>query len=497
MYGDTHGYRAAGARLLVPALIALAFLCAGSTSADITQDEQSILSRISIQRMMSVVERLCSDEFRGRKAGSPEHYAVAEYLASQFRECGLSTPGWERFDGYKQRLTMRYALVRSKDEIKATITYDGPDGSKRTRVFDYRKYNGVGGLDLESEVVFVGYGIHDPASGYDDYAGLDVAGKIVLWLPGQPPGAKLTKTATSSHKIITAYQKGAVACLVCKSASTADDEGTNIGLSGSIADFPYVAIDKSIAADLLSRDIQSGKTGFPSDTSHLRAGVTGGKVRLSITPVCDPARETLNIIGVIPGTDTTVAGEIVMVGAHYDHIGAGPGGETFPGADDNASGVAALLETARSIRESGLMPRRTIVFVSWTGEEGGLVGSNYFTSNAPFPLKNIVSNIQLDMVGAGTPGTFVTTGAAYSEHYRHLASSGRDLGLTLNADVVVGASDHLAFVRKKVPSSLIYAAGEHPNYHSVRDTPSALDARVLESAARLTTLAVWRAANSD
>lgn len=465
--GHSRGYFFA--RALV--VLALVLSSVVQSYAALTQDEQHLLSCINVSGMTSTIERLCSDAFAGRRAGSPQQALVVDYLASKFGSDGLSAFQTAGFDGYKQPLTMRYSLVKSEDDIKATLTYNVA-GKQKSRVFAYRQFNGRGGLDLHSDVVFVGYGTHD------DFASLDVTGKIVFWLPGQPKGAH---PLTDYHKMLAAYQRGALACLTCRGSG--NEPMTNVGLSGSIADFPYIAIDRKIASELLHQP----------DLSRLAVGTHGASIRLQVTPVCDPDRPTYNIVGVLPGTD--LADEIVILGAHFDHLGCSACG-IFRGADDNASGTSVVLEVARAIAGSGLKPRRTIVFASWTGEEAGLIGSNYFAGHPPIPLQKVVSNIELDMVGAGTPDAFMTTGAtAYPAEYQYLASSGADLGLKLTPDVIVGASDHLAFVRKKVPTSLIYSAGEHPNYHSTRDVPAAINRQVLGSAAKLTLLSVWRAAN--
>lgn len=456
------------------AILALALTSVVRAEAALTPDEQKLLSYVSVPSMTSTIERLCSDEFAGRRAGSPQQSLAIDYLTSQFGKYGLSAFQVKGFEGFHQPLTMRYSLVNSEDDIKATLTYDVA-GKPKSRTLVYRKFNGRGGLDLRSDVVFVGYGVQD------DYATLDVNGKIVFWLPGQPKGMHPT---TDYHKMLAAYQHGAVACLTYKPPEPNNDAGTNVGLSGSIADFPYLAIEPKIASEILRR----------SDMRSLPVGALGVNVRLQVTPVSDPDRPTCNIIGILPGTD--LADQVVIIGAHFDHLGCSACG-IFRGADDNASGTSVVLEVARAICKSGIKPRRTIVFASWTGEEAGLVGSNYFAANPPVPLDKIVSNVELDMVGAGTPGTFMTTGAsAYPAHYQNVASGAADLGYKLTPDVIVGASDHLAFTRKKVPTSLIYSAGEHPNYHSTRDVPAAINRQVLESAAKLTLLSVWRAANA-
>ena len=481
-------HRSVKLRISTLALLMFGLSVCRPSAASISPDEVKLLSGISALNMMRTIQRLCADDFDGRRAGSPQHAKVIEYVSSRFRDCGLTPLNADGFQGYEQPMTMRYSLVRNDDDIKATISYMRPrkGGSvERAKSFAYRGYSGRGGLNLKSQVVFVGYGVQDQSAGRDDYKGLDVTGKIVLWIAGQPKD-KLSRPATGARKMLTAYQHGAVACLAYRSPGISDEFGTNVGLSGSIADFPCIAIDKSIATEVLG-----------ADPAKAKPGAIGADLRLKVTPVCDPERKTFNVIGVIPGADPQLKDEIVLVGAHSDHLGDMGPKQIFRGADDNASGTSVVLETARAISLSGLKPKRTIVFASWTGEECGLIGSNYFAAHPPFPLKEIISNVEVDMVGAGDPALMRTTGAsAYPDHYRHIASSAADLGIRLDADTIHGASDHLAFVRKRVPSSLISSGGFHPNYHTVRDTPEGLNPKVLESAAKLTALSVWRAANS-
>lgn len=474
--------------------ILMVFAC-NPSYASLTGDERVILSHVDSRHAMHTIERLCANDFAGRRAGSQEEDTAADYLVSQLHGYGLAPLALPGIKGYKQPLNMRYSLVNTKDDIKAILSYGIPKKHgvfQRSRIYPYSAYNGRGGLDLKSEVVFVGYGISDPAEGYDDYSGLNVAGKIVLWLPGRPDGLQIKTGYSGNQKLITAYQHGASACLMYKSASVKDDWGTNVGFSGTIADFPYIGVDTDTAAELLG----ASRTELGLHAKVLKPGKHGVEVHLHIPQVYDPARRTYNVLATIPGSDPSLAREVVMVGAHYDHLGAEKTG-VFRGADDNASGTSVVLETARAIRESGLTPKRSIVFACWTGEEGGLIGSNFFACNPPFALSTIVSNLELDMVGEGTPHTFMTTGArAFPAHYRCISTSAGDLGINVIADKVMGASDHLAFTRKNVPTSLLYSGGEHPYYHTTRDVPSAINRHVLDSAIRLTVLSIWRAANS-
>jgi hypothetical protein len=444
-----------------------------------------MLAEIDTSRMVNMIDRMCENDFNGRRAGGPEQNAVIDYLTQYFKADGLvNVPGLK---GYRQPLTMRYSIVHEKEDIKATLAYSISGkyaAASRSRVFPYPFYNGHGGLDIHSRIVFVGYGVSDPAEKYDNYAGLDVKGKIVLWVPGQPAGLKSAKSGTDTQKLFAAYKHGAAACLLYKPASEKDDSGR--GFDSAISDLPCIGLDKSTALEVMPGLRTLGK---------LKLGTQGLDVRLRVNPVYDPARPTSNVVAFLPGSDPHLRQQVVMIGAHFDHLGRSSTG-IFRGADDNASGVSVVLEAARAITAAGLRPKRSIAFICWAGEEGGLIGSNYFADHPPFPLKDVVSNIVLDMVGEGTYGKFETTGArAYPQHYRYVASSGADLGLSLESDVIRGVSDHMAFNRKDVPTSLLYTAGEHPYYHTVRDTPAGINPRILTSSARLAALSVWRAAN--
>lgn len=464
-------------------------------NASLSNDEEKLLGAISLHRMVTTINRLCSRDFGGRRAGSPENKAVADYLVSRFRSAGLyPLPG---INGYLQSLTMRYSLVKKKDEIEAVLTYAVQSNKgmlQRMRRFSYRDFNGNGGIKLKSKVVFVGYGINDSQSGYDDYSGINVNGKIVLWISGKPPMVANLSAATLAHKIATAYQQGAVACLIYNPHVSQEGFGANIGLSGPIADFPCITIDRKVANELLAPAGLNIEQLASMKPLNLPRGAQGAEVELRIPQVCDPARRTFNVIGVLPGSDPLVSNEIIIVGAHYDHIGVGAGGQFFPGADDNASGTSVLIEIADVLKDTMLKPRRTIVFIAWTAEEAGLVGSNYFVANPPFPLQTVRLNINLDMVGIGTPKAFVAVGTSH-DSLSILKESASDLGITLSFNTRVGPSDHLALAREKIPSFLIYASGEHPNYHTPQDVPSSLNMNVLENAARLAVVATWRAAN--
>jgi Zn-dependent M28 family amino/carboxypeptidase len=232
----------------------------------------------------------------------------------------------------------------------------------------------------------------------------------------------------------------------------------------------------------------------------------------------------------ISGADPAVAGEAVILSAHYDHLGASQiaggsrrvptaGGSAagskpknrlsrtaacrlpatvFPGADDVASGVAVVLGAARTLSRAEVRPRRTILFCLWSAEECGLLGSRAYVDHPLVPLERTQFVLQVEMVGAGRTDTFETSSAGLAgTGSAALRESASELGLTLAADTCKGVSDHLPFIRRAVPALVLTTTGDHPDYHTCRDTPDRLHSAGIENATRLCAKAIWQVANQD
>lgn len=452
------------------------------TSAwSLSPDEQRLTSYLSGASIKATVGTLCCDRFAGRKAGEPGQRLAGQYIADRFAAMGM-----ERIaDSYFEDLTMKYTLVKSMDDVAAILTYSDGDRSVKN-AFTYPDYYGRGGVRVESRVVFVGYG--STSSSGDDYAGLDVSGKIVVWMSDAGAGA-LKRDASIIERAANAYKHGAAASLIVGLKTQIHEECGGFGLAGPIADYPCLSIRPETARAL-----------FPGDWASIAMkpgsaiGRQGRDVTITVPRIYNPDQKTQNVLCVLPGEDPQ--GELVLLGAHYDHLGVCDTGAIYCGADDNASGSSVMLEVARAFAKSGLKPKRGIVFAAWTGEEAGLVGSNYFVKSPPFDISRLKVAVNMDMVGVGSHGKFMSVGrAAYPQQFRDLASSARDLDLNLTVKENSGVSDHLAFARKGVPSLLVYSAGEHPNYHTVRDRAELIDPVVLEDTAKLVALTIWRLAN--
>ncbi|MDO8684543.1 MAG: M20/M25/M40 family metallo-hydrolase [Armatimonadota bacterium] len=466
-------------RIILVILILTAHLFFALPLLALTADEQKLLSSISGENIKSTVQELCSDRYAGRKAGSPGEALAAQYIIDRFQNLQLHSIA----GSYTQDFTMKTSLVKSVDDIKATLVYKA--GVKDVRqVFAYPEYYGRGGVDLKIQVVFVGGGVTDKSSGRDDYRGINVKGKIAVWMAGN---TNTSRPASSiSSRILNAYQHGAAGSLVVGLRDPISHKYGGYGLAGPIADFPCLSILPETAKLLFP--------GTWPQLAHNRKTQNrlGATVSIKTAPVYNPAQPTQNVFSMLPGLD---GGELILLGAHYDHLGANGPNKIFRGADDNASGAAVMLAVADAFAKSGLKPKYGIVFAAWAAEEVGLVGSNHFANSPPFALNKLKAAVNVDMVGVGDVGKYKTAGSASCPlQYHALYDCASELDFSIEKEEVRAASDHLAFSRKGIPSMLVHSAGEHPNMHTTRDCPELIDPKILENTAKLVALTIWRLA---
>jgi hypothetical protein len=465
---------------------------------------------------MAVVRQLCCESFAGRKAGMPGADQAATWLAAEFRSMGLATlPGAA---GFRQAFTMPVSLVASRWDRKAKVT--GPTGA--TTLIEYPCFYG-NGFSEEAEAIFAGAGVSRRDQGWDDYHGRDVRGKYVIYRE-EAPGPGLDREEHARWRDAKAH--GALGCLVLSRQAGAQPAG----LESPIRDFPVLRLDAKTARRILGEPAESRLT--PAQAISLSRpnakspAPSARPLRIDIARADDLARPTANIIGMLPGSDPAVAGEVVILSAHYDHLGAvqafrhsgvqafGRSGirqpqfrtperrtperlnGIFPGADDDASGVAVVLGAARALSHASARPRRTILFCLWSAEECGLLGSRDYVDRPLVPLDRTRFVLQVEMVGAGRTDTFETSAAGLGKSgYGALRESAAHLGLTLAGDTCKGVSDHLPFIRRGVPALVLTTTGEHPDYHTCRDTPDRLHPEGIENATQLCTKTIWKVAN--
>jgi len=464
------------------------------------------LSCLDACRALADVELLASPAFEGRGTGSAGNLAAVELVEDRFAALGLQqVPG---LGSWRQT----FPLPVWTPGPSATLALGGTPVR-----FEGMTFTGAG--DVSAELVFAGYGItvppyaRDPypscplpAAGYDDYAGIDVTGKIALvvdLLPGGrsaacppipgSPGSILGDPRLTSSKVRNASAHGAAGVVVVRPLTLAPEPRTLASAGGSTAR-PVVPALYAHRSDLEAQLPPLGTWIAAIDGSAAPAGrATGLAARLQVTGTTG-VTDIPNVLGVIPGSDPdpAVAGQVVLVGAHLDHLGRTPwSGVLFAGADDNASGTALMLELARLFASGAERPRRTLLFAGWNGEELGLLGSCHYAEVDPrFPLASTVAAFSVDMVGQGSESGLELYGTDADPNpsvgavmERAAASAGLPYGVRRLGSLP--RSDHTCFSYLGVPAALAITPPPHLGYHTPDDLPPRITARNLEVAGKL------------
>ena len=433
--------------------------------------------------LLGQVRALSAPEMEGRGSGTPGADRAARAIADELRAAGLRT----HLQPFPVPTGIRLGPVN-------TLAALGPAPRSLALGRDFAPLPVSADGAVEGDIVFAGYGITAPALGWDDYAGLDVRDKVVLVLGGDPrpadPGTPFRRPeayhySERSHKIINAREHGARAILLVVHPGAPGE--TLPPLSGIAQPWAIAAlvVTRATADGLLApagarlADLAEAIDRPLRPRGRALAGV---RVRLEVSLVRERGT-AVNVVGVLPGTDPRLAHEAVLVGAHYDHLGRGGEGSlapdqvgaVHPGADDNASGTAAVLGLARAFAAAGGAPR-TLVFVLFAGEEMGLLGSTHYVKQPAHPLAATVLMLNLDMVGRPREGRLYVSGVDGGTGLRALVGSlpAPDLTPVLGGDPFA-PSDHTPFYAAGRPV-LFFFTGAHPDYHRPSDTWEKIDA---------------------
>ena len=437
-------------------------------------------------RLRKDVARLASTEWEGRRAGTEGARRASAWIAAEFRRIGLA-PGAADASFFQPFTFIDGVVLGPGNQLRVGSASGFRAGE------DYRPLAFSSPGAFEGHAVFAGYGIVAKDEDYDDYAGLEVKDRVVLVLRygpgGDDPQSKWAAFTPLRLKVMTAREKGARGVLVVTGPRTPDARDELVPLRGdaSLADagIPAFSVRRALAAALFAGSGTSldaaqqalDDSGRPAPLALPLARVAGVA---DLTPKRSTAR---NVIGVL--APQAPSGEAVVVGAHYDHLGLGmvgsldpaPDGKVHHGADDNASGVAALLELAR-----GLAPRwrglaRSVYFVAFAAEELGTLGSSLFVKEPPRPFERIVAMTNMDMVGRLREGKLEVHGVGTSPAWQGLIEqANRAAGLTLNLKQGgYGPSDHSPFYAAGKPVFFVFT-GVHADYHRPSDTADRVDA---------------------
>ncbi len=468
--------------------------------------------RIGIPRLTTHMSFLTDPRREGRGLGTRGLDAAARYLAEQLKAAGIPPLG----DSYFQSVPMREVSPG-----KSSLRLRTPSGLFTFQAGRNAVLPPIEPGTLSAPFVFAGYGIREASLGYDDFRGLDVRGKVVVFLDGVPTGA-----AWQKKEILEKYA----------SARPADRYDTRLALLEELGARAAVALEEG-----LDRRIAEGKepafsyflaaagAALPGEPPLARAAITPELRALAGTGTAGSADLTtlgkvreiqgLNVMGKLEGAEPALRNEAVIIGAHMDHLGM-RGGVLYPGADDNASGVAALLEISKAIAAGAARPKRTLLFTFWTGEEEGKFGSGYYIRHPLWPLTATDAYLNMDMIGhpwtaadlrALTEGSGLKNARAFldglapeffaepglPESHRDigpiLARAGRGTGMSLHLDWTdgrSGGSDYREFARRDVPFIRFFGC-YFPQYHEPGDTLDKLDPGQVRRMARLVLGTAW------
>jgi aminopeptidase YwaD len=527
--------------------------------------QQPTASTPSAERLREDITYLASDKLEGRRTGSAGANLAAEYIAREFARAGLrrsvgyDTQGMSILEADSpNRYLQKFPYVGGvklgpKNDLSLLFIPLKSDGFNEVTRLPLK----VGdqwtplGMSARAQIndtpaVLIGYGITATDQQYDDYARWNAAGKIAIAFSGSPDGdnphGRFARYDDARWKAIAARNAGARALVIIASEPNFKDDKLaklRYDNSGGEAGIPVIAISRQTGERLfLGRgatltEVETRlRTPKPDTNQYVLPSLGDVLVSLSTDVIREQVPAT-NVIGILEGSDPVLKNEAIVIGAHYDHLGLGGEGSLAPkegeihhGADDNASGTAGVIELARLFATQKPKPRRTIVFIAFSGEEEGLLGSNYYVNHPVMPLANTVAMINMDMIGRmknrslviGGVGTApewrpmiesanllqsitVTAGATTASPARTsypmvVASNGKTIvssdsakqfQLTLNEDGF-GPSDHSSFYAKQIPV-LFFWTGTHNDYHKPSDTAEKInyddEVRILSFVKRL------------
>jgi hypothetical protein len=473
--------------------------------------------QVNGQRIFKTISYMASDKFLGRKPNTPEFYKLQDWVVKQYKSWGLESAGDSSTFYQSVPISREYAF-----------SYGTPgliiNGRKFfSRYDDFRiDAKSSTGKKIKGKMVFAGYGISAPDKGLDEYAGVDVKGKIVLVLKGnpndfEPPRGWMSRQDTTkektpedwkqesadSTKIKTAYNKGAAAIILYNPEEEPTSYFRRSRTKLEVSPFQHnFIIVTNLSKDafqwtlwtnpqMTSRGFRTWLNGIRGDIKNkksrsfdtgLKAEITGFKKTLLKGKKFSDGKGK-NVIAKITGTDPLLKNQYIVIGAHFDHLGV-TNGQIYNGAEDNASGSAVVMEVARLMKEHNIQTKRTVIFCLWTAEELGLVGSRFWVKNPTDSVKmdQVVTYFNMDMVGLGDQ--INAPGALNFPSIWEVIKRDQDQEVF---DVVKakeggpGGSDHSAFIELGIEALALMTGGSggHPDYHDTGDDVKKLNSEIL------------------
>ncbi|MBZ0199817.1 MAG: M20/M25/M40 family metallo-hydrolase [Ignavibacteriaceae bacterium] len=502
---------------------------------------------ISADEIFNNISFFASDSLKGRATGTDENLIAAMFVAQKFYEYGLSPTNNNskfsrlkkemvnenldvkdagKYDEYLQKFNLKKSSLSDENYFSINEKRGEADViTNYTFGIDFLlQYNGTNNLKVTTPIVFAGYGISDGPDGYDDYKKIDgsiidVKNKVVVVIDGYPgeedPGSSFNKTKSAHYlnprlKSENAIEKGALAVLLISSPLKAEPpisikyERISVSFEKEYFHLPELKrkgipifyISKECASELFDNT----NLNFKNAVENLEKSLQPEPVEIKNKTVSfeinfnNALITTQNVAGFLEGSDPELKDEVIVIGAHYDHVGLGEYSAMYPeqkgkihnGADDNASGTCGLIELAEAYSKE--RPKRSILFVAFGAEENGILGSKYYAYVQPIiPLAKTVAMINLDMIGRNEPDLLWIGGAFYSDDVKSIVEqANKDIGFELlyNVGLLNFASDQGPFLKKEIPS-IFFFAGLHDDYHAPSDNVEKVDTKKIEKVTKL------------
>lgn len=517
------------------------------------------LNSINSETVKGQLEFLASDWMEGRETGTRGCYMAGDYIASMFKVFCIQPAGdveWTRPSRAERRAGKHAEQIQTYFQNIGLLAYEPgneqvlklKDKDGRILSFNYKSdfslSTGTVGIEAEAPVVFVGYGYRNDEEGYDDFEDVDVKGKFIVRLWGYPgykdtssqaykkfhPEGRYALWYMRRDKDEIASEKGALGVIEInpdedESLSWADNfpfrynteyyegverlrpgSGKRMTIPGDTLNsrLTTITLSNRIANELLNGTGVSLEKFEEEVAKEMEpdSKVLDGKKLYLKTNVNSRIVKARNVVGMIEGENKD---EIIMIGAHYDHVGM-KDGYIWNGSDDNASGTVGMLTVAKAVAATGIKPKRTIVFAAWTGEEKGLLGSRYFADNFK-DIGKVKFYLNYDMISRNDEDDTLGNkfSMSYSGDYPRLEEISKKFNKDLNLGLDIsyrpakqprGGSDHSSFAAKNVPVAY-YFGGFHPDYHGISDHADKADYDKMMNVIKLGFKLVWELANTD
>jgi len=517
-------------------LLSLSFLLLNA--AEYPEGVLKAKNSITGKKLISYIDFLASQYCRGRETGEKGMDVAAKYISTVLKGEDLEPAG--EFGSYFQFVRLKKVSLSERIHLEIEERKEGVKLAKKAKLeWDYLPVYISAEKEVTAPLVFAGYGITAPEHKYDDYKNLNARGKVVLVMRHEPrendpdspfEGRRLSNYGTLLSKILNAQKHGAVGILFAtdplnhKDLSPSATGGTRwpslikermrdeedfkymrfrsrMRIIGADLDvqIPAAAIDGKLADYLLGDEHSLISLQEEIDEKMIPRSfpITDKKVTLAVNFKNEPV-DAYNIVAKVEGSDPELKDKVVIVGAHYDHVGKDNRGQVYGGADDNASGTAGVLELARAFQSLKEKPKRTVLFILFTAEEKGLLGARYYVDNPLFPLEKTVAMIDLDMIGRNDVDQMSLVGRyQYPKLYKIIDAANREtvnFDLNFAVEEFIRQSDHFPFMRADIPT-VFFNSGMHETLHRPEDTADRIIPEKAQKVTQLVFLSLWKIAN--